>query len=45
MWDVIYIWQGERHRHLTQFTSEEAANEAAAEMVRDGWRSWAEEVR
>ncbi len=39
---VVYLWQGERHRLLQDFESIESARLAIAELVKSGFRAWAE---
>jgi len=43
MWNVIYLWRGERH-HGGQYASVEAANTACDAFRAKGFRSWVEEV-
>ena len=44
MWNVVYLWQGERHL-AAQFRGRNAAQLKAACMQADGWQAWIEEVR
>jgi hypothetical protein len=44
-YEVIYLWQGERHCLLRQFDSREEAQAAAAEMRVAKWQSWCEPVQ
>lgn len=44
-WDVIYLSEGRRHRHLEQFATEAGALAVVESFRADGWSAWAEEVR
>lgn len=45
-YQVIYIWQGERHVHSSQFTTltRERGLALVSTMLADGWQCWLEEV-
>ena len=40
---VIYLWRGERHRSIGDYSLRDA-NKLARTMQRDGWQAWVEPV-
>lgn len=42
---LVYLWQGERHTHLKDFTSKAEAIEVLNEFRTAGWRAWLEPIR
>jgi phage-related protein len=41
-YNVVYTWQGERHRLLVDFVTRHEAGKAVAEMRAKGFNAWIE---
>ncbi len=42
-YDVVYLWQQERH-HGGQHPTLKAARDERDAFIRDGWRAWVEDT-
>ncbi len=43
-WQLVYLWQGERHVQLARYQHRHEADADVLKMRVKGWQSWSERV-